>query len=165
MIKIFSKKIYVILIGILLLMVLTFLAFYHFVIRSITFEYYDWGVGIRSGDYEAIRLIAEGNEIRFPMFKGKMNNFGIDYTPIAAAFNMPLSEYAYDIFYTYDYYAKLNYEVNKTKKETITVKFFGFGYPDKGAGEPVPLDKVFVFDIRGVTPRNFPDVLPKLISD
>ncbi|MCL2019861.1 MAG: hypothetical protein FWG70_08910 [Oscillospiraceae bacterium] len=68
--------------------------------------------------------------------------------------------YAYDIVYDYKNRAELDYTVTIKEGETIVVSFFGFGYPEEG--EPVVLDKEFIFDISDVSEDK--DNLPVLIS-
>ncbi|MCL2018487.1 MAG: hypothetical protein FWG70_01900 [Oscillospiraceae bacterium] len=55
--------------------------------------------------------------------------------------------YAVKIATEYKNFAVLDFEVDSIENETITIKFFGFGYPDNGKGESVPLAEEFVFDI------------------
>jgi len=159
-------KLGIVIIGILLLLAIIGLSIYYFYLKPISYDYIDQRLAIISGDRNLVNeLINEGYEIKFPAFYSRVTNFGIDYTPVAAALYVPCSDYAQTVSDKYEYYAKLDYTVEIIANETLTVMFYGFGYPDKGEGKPVSLDKKFIFDIRGVNADNFPDVLPKLISD
>lgn len=119
-------------------------------------------------EYEDIdELINEEYVIKFPDFQnstfhvGKLLAFGSyeKNRAVYTAMTCDMVDFAYEVDERYNSYAKLDYTVEVKKNETLTVKFFGYGYSDDS--EPVPLDKTFVYDIKNVSPEN----PPKLISE
>ncbi len=102
---------------------------------------------------------AEGYTIKFPWFEDNAN-FGVRVDEDWHVYNAlidPLQCYAYDVTTTFQNCAKLDYTVTiDDKAETLTVAFTGWGYPDGGKGEPLCLDRVFVFDVSGVQQRKTP---------
>lgn len=98
--------------------------------------------------------------IPYPYFTPYTN---LSYDKEIAAYNVinrTLGSYADGTSVEYDNYAKLEYEVIRDD-ERLTVSFSGYGYPDEGKGEPVPISKAFVFDISGVNDG----VLPVLLEE
>ncbi len=113
------------------------------------------GMMIDGQDLDAIQ--AEGYTIGFPWFEDNAT-FDVDKDwHIYNALIDPLQCYAYDVTTTFQNWANLDYTVTHDKEaETLTVAFTGWGYPDGGKGEPLCLDRVFVFDVSGVQQRKTP---------
>ena len=133
-----------------LVIVIAFFAF-RFYISMYHFEYIDMGFSREFSDEEKAMDIISECGVRYPQFEDPSIFDDISRKKIIMYddMNNTVCMYAIDKAHEYDHFLKLNYEVIKTS-DTITVSFKGLGYPDKGEGEPVPLDKDFVFDISRV---------------
>ncbi len=155
--KIFSVIIFLIVVAEVILLI------FHINNNRVFFEY-DTVTNCHSYSNEeerlrAEKLIADGYVISYPDFRNSfdVNNRKLDV--IYSTITNDMADYANMIVDEYKNYAKLDYTVEVKENETLTVKFFGYGYSDDS--EPVPLDKTFVYDIKNVSPKN----LPKLISE
>ena len=156
--------------AIILVAIIVFVCIYFIFRKTFKFEFDDnKGVGIWSSYEEADefeRLNSEGFIISYPSFRNSYSHIGIlgygnqeDNLIVYMDINRQMMGYAMNVSEQYRNYAKLDYTVEVKENETLTVKFFGYGYSDDS--EPVPLDKTFVYDIKNVSPEN----PPKLISE
>lgn len=126
------------------------------------FEFTDasWGAPFSSdSDLEKYeRLVSEGYVVSYPDFHN-MTGFNADNDRrVYSAVNHILSAYAAQIAADYKNYAKLDYTVDVQENKTLTVAFTGTGYFYDGR-EPVSLNKVFVFDIKDISPERLPALI------
>ncbi len=122
-------------------------------------NYYNHTHYICFSEDEGERLQAEGYTINSPWFEDTSSFGMMEEWPIYNEIVDPLQCYAMDVCYTFRNYAKLDYTVT-LENDTLTIAFTGWGYPDMGKGEPLCLDKVYVFDVSNVSVEN----LPRLVS-
>ncbi len=102
-----------------------------------------------------------GFVINFPSFHNITSwTFNKDYV-VYDKINGDCQLYAMDISAQFNNYAKLNYTVDVKENEMLVITFFGSGYPDDGKGEPVAIDKTFIYDISNVSPSNLPKLIPE----
>lgn len=132
----------VLVIGIALLAIWLHLDQYHF-------SYTRVGLNRPIPDEGIDTYIPDAPTIYYPVFQNYSDfTFEKEYL-MYYSMNGIIHDYTRSTAREYDYYLELDYDVTKTP-DTLTVSFKGLGYPDKGEGEPVPLDKDFVFDISRV---------------
>ncbi len=102
--------------------------------------------------------------IKYPLFQGSSTPNYEKFTEIYYELQSPGAEYAYKIATEYENYATLDYKTEIIKNKSFTISFFGYGYPNKGAGKPITLDKDFIFDISKVNEGDFPKLINKSIT-
>lgn len=103
-------------------------------------------------------LDAAGYSTPFPYFEPLTYVTEDRELPVYEVINNEVWRYAIDVSTEYTNYAKLEYEVLRDD-ERLTVSFSGYGYPDEGKGEPIPISKDFVFDISRVNDGVLPVLL------
>ncbi|MDR2531405.1 MAG: hypothetical protein LBC82_00990, partial [Oscillospiraceae bacterium] len=92
-----------------------------------------------------------GYAVSFPEFQGSSPQNRERFVLVHTVLTTPGWNYAQEIIDKYRNCAVLDFEVETVKNETLTISFYGYGYPDLGEGEPVSLDRVFIFDISSVS--------------
>ncbi|MCL1823421.1 MAG: hypothetical protein FWG44_04385 [Oscillospiraceae bacterium] len=71
----------------------------------------------------------------------------------------PIELYALYMWRIYEQFIKLDYKIEIIENEIIKVIYFGYGYPDEGRGEPVPLIQEIIIDISNVSEDKLPTVI------
>ena len=147
--------------GIIAAVIIVLIAGFNIFINCYFFEYYEV-TNISQGDLdEAERLHSEGYSISCPHFHNITSfNSSKEAAQVYGAINSRLMTYCHEVAEKYHNYAKLGYTVDIKGGETLTVAFTGTGY-FYDEREPEPINKTFVFDIKGVSPNK----LPMLISE
>lgn len=153
-----SKKL-LLFIGIPVAVILILFAAFFVYISQVHFIHDNFNAYLQVENQDRDKLEQDGYEVNYPRFRNATTIFNTSHIPVYAALVDPVSVYAHNVVNDYKNYAKLDYTV-KHEGDTLTIAFTGFGYPDEGKGEPVSLDKTFVFDVKNVSDEN----PPKLIS-
>lgn len=108
-------------------------------------------------------LSDENYHVSLPTFAGALDWSDAKFVKAYEFIDEAYTPYAYEILDTYGNYAVLDYTVdiggNSSGKKLLTVSFTGFGYPDEGKGDPVSLDREYVFDITNVNSESLPVLL------
>lgn len=127
------------------------------VIRGIyKFDYVDSGTSVVIEGQDRQALADAGYHVSYPNFCYANTEA---HTKINRAIHDGYMDYIHDIVNEYKNYAKLDYTVDLKEGETLTISFTGNGYPDEGEGEPVKLDKAFVYDISNLSGENPPRLI------
>lgn len=142
------------------IVIIVVIAFFNYV-NKVHFIYDNADCGVVVDGQDLMQIKSEGYTINYPRFHNVSSFTSEKYDLIYLTVTDPISTYTMDIAKTYRNYAKLDYLVEIKEDDTLTIIFTGYGYPDEGKGEPVALDKTFIYDISNVSPSN----LPKLISE
>ncbi len=156
-----AKKAVIIILSILAALIIGFMIWGALWIYNIPLDNYTnrtHGMLVDGQDMDSMQ--EDGYTIDTPWFEDN-GNFNAQHMEeewhIYNALNDPSQCYAMDVVTTFQNWADLNYTVTHDEEnETLTVAFTGLGYPDGGKGEPLCLDRIFVFDVSGVQQRKTP---------
>lgn len=100
---------------------------------------------------------------KFPVFTSNTSIGDSKFFEVYSMINDSFKPYLYEMGAKYDNFVQMDYSVSfdkdRSNKYTLTVSFTGFGYPDEGKGEPIKLDRDFVYDITNVNENSMPILL------
>lgn len=153
-----SKKL-LLYIGIPLFLIAIALALFFIHIYTEKFVYNNMAILVDTENADTQKLDEGGYAVNYPFFESQ-TDLTFDRQPVYSALSDVVWQYATDVATEYSNYAKLDYTVNH-EGDTLTIAFTGYGYPDEGKGEPVSLDKTFVFDVKNVSNENPPRLISK----
>jgi len=117
---------------------------------------YEYGSGSLRISFDEASKVNRSYNVSYPNFWGSTSLNQEKFELAYAVITSPGAVYATEIVREYKNCAELDFDITIIKKETLTISFFGFGYPDLGEGEPVLLNKEFVFDISDVSKNSAP---------
>lgn len=86
---------------------------------------------------------SQGYIIKYPFFR--QGESRVDLSQI----NHACSDYAFKIARIYNNKAKLDFTVENDNNKVLKIRLFGTGYPENG--EPEELERIYYFDIDGVS--------------
>ncbi len=95
------------------------------------------------------KLNSLGYVVNYPSFRNVASyNRAVMHDNVYPYINYIMNSYSIEIASLYSNHAKLDYTVEVKKNKTLTVKFFGYGYPS--GKDEVRLEKEFIFDIKDI---------------
>lgn len=136
-----------------------FTAFMH-ELHTVDFDKYDDAYTFLFGEdataEEVERLRAE-RRITYPNFANEhINGYDPEYYMCYAEVDGACKDYALFIAKKYNNNADLDYTVDKLG-DTLTIKFFGTGYPENG--EPEALSRTYIYNVEGVGKNKLPKLM------